>query len=91
MAIHTLHSRHRHLQIILGVSTIASLLIIVWGLISGFTIILQNLLYVPIILACVFHLRRGFLFSVFLSLLYVLLIAAFTRDTLIILQAFIRM
>ncbi|MDD3407730.1 MAG: PAS domain S-box protein [Methanomicrobium sp.] len=44
---------------------------------SGYYILFQNLFYIPIILACVFYLRRGLLFSVILSLLYFCMLMAF--------------
>jgi len=75
---------------LLSVSTIISILTSIWCLDAGFTIIFQNLFYIPIILACVFYLRRGFIFSILLALLYLLLIIVYTQDPLILVQAFIR-
>lgn len=56
----------------------------------GYTIIFQNLYYIPIVLACFFYLRKGFLFSCILSLLYFSLMIIYTRDMNIALEAGIR-
>lgn len=59
------------------VTTILSIAITLVFLSSGIYSIFQNLFYIPIILACIFWLRRGLLFSILLSLLYLLLLLAF--------------
>jgi len=56
----------------------------------GYTIIFQNLYYIPIVLACFFYLRKGFLFSCILSLIYFSLMIIYTRDMNIALEAGIR-
>jgi PAS domain S-box-containing protein len=75
--------------IVIG-STLASILVSIWCLQAGYTIIFQNLLYIPIILACVQYIRKGFFFSCLLALGYFILMAGFTRDSTILIQAFIR-
>ena len=75
---------------IIAVTTIAVIAISSYCLSSGWFIISQNLFYVPIIIACVFYAKRGFAFSVLLSFFYFVLIAAFTRDSAVIIQALIR-
>ncbi len=56
----------------------------------GYTIIFQNLFYIPIILACIFYIWRGFLFSVLLAVFYFLLITTHVPDPVIFLEAFTR-
>ncbi|WP_211531233.1 sensor histidine kinase [Methanocalculus chunghsingensis] len=51
-------------------TTVLSLVVGVISLSSGVYIIFQNLFYIPIILACVFFFRRGLLFSIILSFVY---------------------
>ncbi|WP_211531241.1 sensor histidine kinase [Methanocalculus chunghsingensis] len=51
-------------------TTFISLAVSLASLSSGFYIIFQNLFYIPIIIACVFYIRRGFLFSIILSFTY---------------------
>ncbi len=46
-------------------------------LLNGITIVFQNLYYFPIIIACAFYLRKGFIFSLVLIGVYVILIALF--------------
>lgn len=58
-------------------TTILSVIASLVSLSSGFYIIFQNLFYIPIILACIFYYRRGLLFSVLLSFLYLILLLAF--------------
>jgi hypothetical protein len=53
-------------------------------------IVFQNLFYFPIIISCIYYLKRGFVFSVFLSCLYFLLIVTHTTDSVILIQALIR-
>lgn len=70
--------------------TFGCILVTIYCLQSGYTIIFQNLFYIPIILACVSYIWRGFLFSCLLALVYFGMIAGFTQDYSIILQALIR-
>ena len=53
-------------------------------------IVFQNLFYFPIIISCIYYLKRGFVFSVFLSSLYFFLIVTHTTDSVILIQALIR-
>ena len=53
-------------------------------------IVFQNLFYFPIIISCIYYLKRGFVFSVFLSCLYFLFIVIHTTDSVILIQALIR-
>ena len=72
------------------ISTFSCILISILCLESGYTIIFQNLFYIPIVLACVCYSRRGFYFSCFLSILYLGLIAWFSGDSKVLLEALIR-
>ncbi len=71
-------------------TTIASLAVTTYCLYTGYFIVHQNLLYIPIVIGCMFFARKGFIFSVILSLVYFSLILYFTNDFVIILQAVIR-
>jgi hypothetical protein len=53
-------------------------------------IVFQNLFYFPIIVSCIYYLKRGFVFSVILSSLYFFLIVAHTTDAGILIQALVR-
>ncbi|MDD5409468.1 MAG: ATP-binding protein [Candidatus Omnitrophica bacterium] len=72
------------------VSTAATIVISIYCLLSGWFIIFQNLFYIPIIIACVYYIKKGFIFSVVLSFIYLFLILIFTGDPAIIKQALIR-
>jgi hypothetical protein len=53
-------------------------------------IVFQNLFYFPIIISCIYYSKRGFVFSVFLSCLYFLLVITHTTDSVVLIQALIR-
>ncbi|MCX5726256.1 MAG: PAS domain S-box protein [Candidatus Saganbacteria bacterium] len=76
--------------ILVAATTLAAVAISIYCLFSGWLIVFQNLFYIPIIIACVYYLKRGFVFSVVLSFIYFFLILAFTKDSAVILQALIR-
>jgi PAS domain S-box-containing protein len=76
--------------VVIVVTTIAISAISIYCLASGYFIIFQNLFYIPIIIACMYYTRRGFAFSVIIACLYFLLTIAFTLETLILWQAFVR-
>ena len=56
----------------------------------GFFIIVQNLYYIPIIIACIFYGWRGLFLSVFLAISYLFLFASFTSDPVLLQEAMIR-
>ncbi|MFH1227711.1 MAG: ATP-binding protein [Planctomycetota bacterium] len=68
-------------------TTIASMAISIYCLYSGWFIIFQNFFYFPIIIACVYYAKKGFVFSVVLSFVYLVLTFAFTKDSTVIMQA----
>lgn len=57
---------------------------------TGRFIIFQNLFYFPIIIACVYYLKRGFAFSAGLALLYFILVSVHTDNFIIIAEALVR-
>ncbi len=76
---------------IIALTTLAAIIASIYFLSSGLVIIFQNLFYLPIIIACVFYGKKGFVFSVVLSFIYLFLVIAFTRDSGVIIQALIRL
>jgi PAS domain S-box-containing protein len=78
------------LLVLIAILTVAILLISVISLLSGWLTIFQNLFYFPIILACVYYVRRGFVFSVLLACGYFLLMAIFSQDPVVLQGALIR-
>jgi len=66
--------------ILLSVTTACAIGLSFYALLSGWTTIFQNVYYFPIIIACAFYYVRGFLFSVFLSLVYLGCISVYTKD-----------
>ena len=75
---------------IIAVTTVATILVSLFCLFSGFFVLFQNLFYIPIVLSCLYYTIRGLIYSVFLSLLYLLLILTFTSDGSIVVQALAR-
>ena len=83
--------RNRWLPLVLiTLLTIAIFIISIISLLSGWQTIFQNLFYFPIILACVYYVKRGFVFSVFLACGYFVLMACFSQDFAVLEGAFIR-
>lgn len=56
----------------------------------GSFIIVQNLYYIPIIIACIYYGWRGLLLSVFLALSYLFIFASFTSEPALLQEAIIR-
>ncbi len=56
----------------------------------GFTIIFQNLYYLPIILVCINYPKRGMLFTTGISLVYVTLMLVIPRDSSLVLAVLVR-
>ncbi|MDD5561667.1 MAG: PAS domain-containing sensor histidine kinase [Candidatus Omnitrophica bacterium] len=76
--------------VLIAATTLATIAVSIYCLSSGWFIIFQNLFYIPIIIACLYYLKRGFVFSVILAFIYFALIIAFTKDPSVIKQALIR-
>jgi hypothetical protein len=68
-----------HAMLVLGSSAIA-VAVSLYSLEHGMYFIFQNFFYLPIVLACLFCRMRGFLISVVLSSLYVVMSASFTLE-----------
>ncbi|MCP1661691.1 MAG: PAS domain S-box protein [Methanocalculus sp. MSAO_Arc1] len=73
--------------IALTITTAISLIITLYSLSIGWFIIFQNLYYIPIIIACIYYYKRGFLFSILLAILYFILFASATTDSDLLLGA----
>jgi PAS domain S-box-containing protein len=71
-------------------STLLSLGISIYFLQNHTSIVFQNLYYIPILIACYFYQKRGFVFSVLLSCTYFLLITLYFRDPDVLFQALTR-
>ncbi|PWR70881.1 PAS domain S-box protein [Methanospirillum lacunae] len=71
-------------------STLLCLGISLYFLQMGISIVFQNLYYFPILIACTFYQKRGFVFSVLLSLIYFSLIILFYQDFDVVFQALVR-
>ncbi len=76
--------------ILVLVSSALALAVSLYSLNSGQFTLFQNIFYFPLILACFFYGRRGFVFSAVLSCLYVLLIFLYTQELEHILGATVR-
>ncbi|WP_155937310.1 ATP-binding protein [Methanoculleus sp. MH98A] len=76
--------------ILVLVSSAIAVIVSLYSLNSGLYFIFQNFFYLPIVLACFFYARRGFVFSVAISCLYVVLIFSYTRELEHISGAFMR-
>ncbi len=76
--------------VLIIILTIAIFIISIISLISGWQTIFQNLFYFPIILSCVYYLRKGFFFSVLLAFGYFILMVLFSKDPVVLEGAFIR-
>ncbi len=66
--------------ILIIILTIGIFIVSLISLLSGWQTIFQNLFYFPIILACVWYVKRGFVFSVLLACGYFVLMVCFSND-----------
>jgi PAS domain S-box-containing protein len=77
--------------LIIIISTTAIVIAIsVFSLMQGWLTIFQNLFYFPIIISCVFYLKRGFLFSFFLAFVYLGMMLSVSTDSSVLEGAIIR-
>lgn len=77
--------------LILIISTTATVIAIsIFSLMQGWLTIFQNLFYFPIIISCIFYLKRGFLFSVFLAFVYLGMMISVSTDPSVLEGALIR-
>ena len=75
--------------VIIAVTTLITIAISIYFLSSGYFNIFQNLFYIPIIIACMYYKKRGFIFSVIVACIYFLLTLVFTRESSMLLEAFV--
>lgn len=71
-------------------STAIVIAISIFSLMQGWLTIFQNLFYFPIIIACIFYLIRGFIYSVFLAFLYLGMMLSVSGDLAVIEGAVLR-
>lgn len=83
------HAGARRLAAV-AAATILAVAVSLYYLSTGRFTVFQNIFYFPIIIACIYYLKRGFVFSVLLALVYFLLIIAFTSDVIVIREALVR-
>ncbi len=76
--------------ITIGLTTLIGFGVGVVALMWGITTIFQNLLYIPIIIACIYFAKPGFIYSVAIAMGYFILIALFPHDAKILTDALIR-
>src|SRR5271157_2062510 len=76
--------------VLIALLTLVALIISVISLIFGWQTIFQNLFYFPIILACIYYVKRGFIFSVILACYYFVLMVIFSNDPVVLEGALIR-
>ncbi len=76
--------------IVLLITSLLSIMVSILALRSGTYIIFQNLFYFPVIIACYYYKRTGFIVAIALALSYFMLTAAYTSDSSVILNAIIR-
>jgi PAS domain S-box-containing protein len=69
------HDRTGYLPVI-SLVTLAVVLVNAWGLAAGITTVLPHLFYIPIVLVAYFYPRRGILFALALSVLYLAIAGA---------------
>ena len=75
---------------VLIITTVFSIAVSYYFIHAGRYNVFQNIFYFPLIIACVYYLRKGLVFSVLLSLFYLFLILAHTSNLTIIRDAIIR-
>lgn len=76
--------------VLITATTVLALIASIISLILGWQTIFQNLFYFPIILACVYYVKRGFIFSLVLASLYFILMAVFSQDPVVLTGALVR-
>ena len=76
--------------LLIAFSTLITIVISLYFLNSGIFIVFQNLFYLPIIIASIYYSKKGIMFSCVIALFYFILINLFTRDNLILAEAFLR-
>ena len=65
--------------LLIGSVTVVVLFLNAWGLAKGITTVLPHLLYIPIILAAYYYPRRGIVYSLILSAIYLWMVEVFSQ------------
>ena len=76
--------------IFIACTAVISMALCLWCFANNYFIIIQNLLYIPIIIACIYYANKGLLFSFVIALIYLALLAFFSQSQVIILGGIIR-
>ncbi len=76
--------------IAVGATTLVAIAVSFYYLNAGEFFVFQNIFYFPIIIACLYYLKRGFVFSLLLAFLYLFLMTSYTADFTLIREAMIR-
>jgi len=71
-------------------TSVLSITVSIISLLIGITIVFQNLFYFPIIIACAFYLKRGFIYSLLLTGIYGILILIFAQSSGELVSALVR-
>jgi PAS domain S-box-containing protein len=77
------HSEKKELwriPFLIGFATIIVLVVNAWGLAEGITTVLPHLFYVPIILCAYYYPRKGIVYAIALSVLYLGMVMVFSRS-----------
>jgi PAS domain S-box-containing protein len=75
--------------LIIAVTTLVTIAISIYFLSAGYFNIFPNLFYIPIIIACIYYKKRGLMFSITVACIYFLLTLVFTRESSLLLEAFV--
>lgn len=85
-----MNSEDKKVILIIAFTSFLSLSLCVVFFVNGSYIIIQNLIYVPILIACMYFRKQGFMISVIIALIYLLILSFFSKDHEIILQGVVR-
>ena len=75
--------------IIIAITTLVTIAISIYFLSAGYFNIFPNLFYIPIIIACIYYKKRGLIFSIIVACIYFILTLVFTRESSLLLEAFV--
>jgi PAS domain S-box-containing protein len=75
--------------VIIAITTLVTIAISIYFLSAGYFNIFPNLFYIPIIIACIYYKKRGLIFSIIVACIYFLLTLVFTRESSLLLEAFV--
>ncbi len=78
------------IKAIIALFSIIALGLCAWFFSIGYFAIVQNLLYLPIIVACAYFTKRGLVFSTVIALVYLILLVMFSNNHTVILGGAVR-